>query len=76
MTEDTGELGDILFQFVEGSCRQIAGKHLVGINVSLLAQGFHFPPYVCAVDRLARFRDKDSFCFDVPLGGVSGQLFL
>lgn len=56
VTEDIGELGDILFQLIKRPCKQmsqIVRKHLVGIDVSLFAQGFHFSPYVCAVDRLA-----------------------
>ena len=56
VTEDIGELGDVLFQLVECSRKQmteIVGKHLIGINVSLHTQGFHLPPDVCAVNRLA-----------------------
>ena len=47
VTENIGELGDVLFKIVKCSCKQvtqIVRKHLVGIYFSLLTQGFHFSP--------------------------------
>ena len=79
MTENVGELGDVFFKLIKRPCKQmtqIMRKHLIGIDVSLLTQGFHFPPDICAVNGLARFRNKDCSCFDMSFGGIAKQLFL
>ena len=55
---------------------QIMRKYLIGIDVSLFTQRFHFPPDICAVDGLTRFRNKDCSCFDMSFFGVSKQFFL
>ena len=79
VTENIGELGDVLFKLVKCSCKemaQIVRKHLIGIDVCLFAQRFHFTPNICTVDGLARFRNEYRSCFDVSFSGIAEQFFL
>ena len=63
MTEDVGELGNVLFNAIEGACKQMAeivGKHLIRRYPRLLTQCFHLTPDIASAHRLAGFRDKDA----------------
>ena len=63
VTENVGELGNILFNAVKSAGEQMAqivGKHLLRIHVCLLAKPFHFPPYIRAAHRFAASSDEYS----------------
>ena len=57
VTENIGELGNILFNTVKYTGEQmpeIVRKYLFGIDLCLNAEAFHFPPDVRSAQRLAR----------------------
>lgn len=57
VTENIGELGNILFNAVKHPCEQMAEvmwEHLLRIYACLLAKPFHLPPDIGAAHRSAR----------------------
>ena len=55
VTQDVGQLGNVLFDAVEGPGKQlsqIVGKHLAFLNTGSFAQLLHLPPDAAAVQRL------------------------
>ena len=56
VTENVSELGNILFDTIEGSCEKVAqimGKYLLWIYPCLLTKAFHFTPNVGSAHWLA-----------------------
>ena len=79
MAKQVGQLGNILFQGVKGTGKQVAqvvGKHLFGVYPGGLAQAFHLSPNSGAADRLAGAGDKDGAGGNILLGCIAQQLFL
>ena len=79
VAEDIRKLCDVLFQSVKRPREQVAQivrKYFVGIDVGVLAHGFHLTPDIRAADGLARPRNKNRSCCDLPIFGVAQQLFL
>lgn len=57
VTENVGELGNVLFNVVKNTSEQVAqivGKHLLWIYPRLLTKVFHFSPNVGSAQRSAR----------------------
>ena len=79
VAENVGELGDVLFRTVERPREQVAEivrKDFAWADVRVCAKGFHLSPKIRAAERLARPRNKDCPCCDMPFLGVVQQLFL
>lgn len=70
MTENVGELGNILLDAVEYTGEQVAKimrKNLVRIDACILTEMLHFPPDVRATHRLTGFRYENlSRCDPAP----------
>ena len=61
VTQNVGKFGNILFDSVKGSGKQLSQvvrEHLALRDLRLLTQGFHFLPYIMTAYRLAASRDK------------------
>lgn len=79
VTEDVRQLGDVLFQPVKCAGEempQIVRKYFVGIDVGVLAHGFHLTPDIRAADRLAGARNEDQTSCDALFFCVLQQPFL
>lgn len=79
VTENVGELGDVLFYSVENTSKQmpqVVRKHLVRIDVRFHAQRLHIPPDIRPADRLAAARDEDTTRFDPLLRCIAEQFLL
>ena len=62
VAQNVGQLGDVLFNAVEGAGEQLAeivGKDLAGLHVGLLAQGFHLCPDIAPIQRPAASGDEN-----------------
>lgn len=78
VTEDVGELGDILLQAVEHAGKQmpqVMREDLAGIDVGLRAEGFHLSPDVRPADRLSCACDEDTARNYALLRAIAEQLF-
>lgn len=68
VTEDIGELGDVLLDAVECAGKQVSEvvwKHFAGVYVCITAKLFHLTPDVCSADGIACFCDKYDPCVDM-----------
>ena len=77
--KDVGELGDVFFQTVEDSGKQmpqIVWEDLARIDVGLLTERLHFPPDVRPADRLASACNENTTGNDALLRTIAEQLFL
>ena len=79
VTEDVGELGDVLFNAVKCAGKQmteIMRKYFAGVDICVPAKLFHFAPDIRAADELTRFGDKDRAGIDMMPLRVFQQLLL
>lgn len=79
MTEDIGELGDVLLNAVERAGKkmsQVMRKHFARVDIRVPAKLFHFTPYIRSVDGLARLGDKNHAVADMMPLCIFQQLFL
>ena len=50
VAKNIGKLGNILLDAVEHPCKQvteIVREHIIRIDICILTQIFHIPPYIC-----------------------------
>ena len=76
VTEDVGELGDVLFHVVEHAGKQmpqVVRKNLFGVDTCRLAQCFHFAPDGRPADGFSRAGHKDHPAFDFLLRCIAKQ---
>ena len=62
VSQDIREPRDVFLYAVKGSREQvpqIVREHLFGVDVRILAQLLHIPPYIGTTDRLSVFRDEN-----------------
>ena len=67
VTQNTGQLGNVLFNAVKGSGKQlsqIVRKHLAFFDTGDFTQLLHLPPDAAAVQRLSVSADGDFTGFD------------
>ena len=76
MTENVGQLGNVLFDAVKHPGEQVAqvmGKYFLRVDTRFLTQGFHLPPDICPIDGLARASHENHPAFDPLLRCVAEQ---
>ena len=79
VTENVREFCNILFNTVKGARKKMAKimrENLVRIHICLFAKVFHFPPDICAADRLTGPCNKDRTCCNMLLLGVLQQFLI
>lgn len=77
VSENTRQLGDILFNAAKGPGKelaQIVGEYLACLDACGLAQLLHLPPDAAAVQRFSAFVKKNRTGMEAPLLGVIQQL--
>ena len=78
MTENIGKLCYILFEWIEGSCKQmseIVRKHLAFRDSCILAKWFHFLPYIITGDGASAFCNEYRSAF-YSYGSCIGEKLL
>ena len=79
VSENIGELGNIFFDTVKGTCEQVTkimGKHLLWIYPRLLTKAFHFTPNVGSAHWLAASSYEYSARCDFLLCCIAEQFLL
>ena len=79
MTENIREFCNIFLNAVKRTGEQVSQimrKHLPGVYICFITQGFHFTPDVCAAYRLARAGHKNHTVFNVLLCCKAEQFLL
>ena len=79
VTEYVCELGNVLFNTVEGSCEQVAQimrKYLLRIYARFLTKAFHFTPNVSSAHRFAASGYENSTGRNLLLCYIAEQFLL
>ena len=70
VTEDVGQLCNVLFDFIEHTGEQVAQvvrEHLLRVDICLDAQRFYLPPDIRAADGFARAGHENHTAFNILL---------